>query len=308
MSLIFSDSHYIGASTIAGGGVLPSNAQQLTPDDSAKTLTISLQANEIDPRLTYTGPAHFYRTESGHLALSAANEWPLEYVNGIAAERHEPEPAATNLQAYSRGATVSEYLVKSDDFDLVIDTTGAPDGGAIGRIPVACNSYIISQDVDSVEHVHRTQYGALPDNWQRKTFAITATKRSRLRLRYGQSYSQSTPSIWQTQNADYGQWPAAGDYAISWFVKSGDGGTFPAGFAQLETGALCTSPIVNETTEKNSRAASAVTVNTDGYVSMRIAFSNGDSETHDITGDTFNLPLATEHWGLRYITTIELMR
>lgn len=293
MSLIFSDSHYIGASAITGGGVLPSNAQQLMPDDSAKTLTISLLASVLDPRLTYTGPAHFYRTEYGQLALSAANEWPLEYVNGVAAGRHEPEPATTNLQAYSRGATVSDYLVKSDDFELVIDTTGAPDGGAIGRIPVACNSYIISQDIDSVEHVHRTQYDALTDNWQRMTFAITATKKSRLRLRYGQSYSQSTPSIWQTQNSAYGQWPDAGNYEISWFVKSGDGVTSPAGFAQLETGALCTSPIVNETTEKNSRAASAVAVNTAGYTSMRIAFSNGDSETHDIAGETFNLPLAT---------------
>ena len=33
----------------------------------------------------------------GKILISTANKWPLEYVNGVVAGRHEPEPAATNL-------------------------------------------------------------------------------------------------------------------------------------------------------------------------------------------------------------------
>jgi len=306
MSIILPKSHYIGTSAIAGGGILLSDATAISAAAPAAPVVINMLASELDPRIKYTGPAHFYRTESGQLALSAENEWPVEYLDGEAVGRHEPEPAATNLQPYSRADTISDYLVKSDDLELIVDATGAPDGGAIGRIPIICESYLVSQDVDSITLVSQKPY-ALTDSWQRLAYAVTVTRRSRVRIRYGQ-HSVSTPSIWITQNPDYGQWLAAGDYAISWFAKAGDGVTFPAGFAQIEAGAVCTSPIVNDTAGKNSRAAAAASVDTTGFTSLRLIFSNGDEENYETAGNEFTLSPAAQHWGTRYIKTIELTR
>ncbi len=52
------------------------------PDD------IDLLAVTLDPRITYTGPAHWYIAADGTLKQSAANEWPLEYAGGVVAGRH----------------------------------------------------------------------------------------------------------------------------------------------------------------------------------------------------------------------------
>lgn len=267
-------------------------------------LAIDLTAERLSPRITYQGPSHFYY-DGDQLRVSPADVWPLEVRNGVALGRHEPEPSATNLQVYSRGLAASEFLVVSDDINLIIDKTGAPDGGPVALIPVGCDSYLISQDVDSVTHVPKTRY-QITDEWQRLTFAVTTTKRSRVRLRYGQSYSGSTPAIWMTQGADYAKWLVAGDYAVSWFVRAGDGATFAAGLAQIETGSLATSPVINEAGETNTRAESSVSVNVRGYASISLMFSNGSVDHYDTTGDAFSIPFAKLGWGQRYVSGIIL--
>ncbi|WP_312059564.1 hypothetical protein [Pantoea septica] len=281
--------------------------QIIGADDAGEPLLIDLTADALDPRVTFTGPAHFYYTKSGALALCAENEWPLEYQNGQVVGRHAPEPAATNLQPYSRATTISDYLVKSDDLELIVDATGAPDGGAIGKIPIVCESYLVSQDVESAVLVPQTRY-ALTSGWQRLTYAVTVTRRSRVRLRYGQ-HGVSTPSIWLTQNPDYGKWLPAGDYAISWFVKAGDGSTFPAGFAQIESGSICTSPVVNETAATASRAASTVTIDTKGFRMITVRYTGNYVESFGALGNVSTLRVAQRtHWGTRYIRQILLSR
>jgi len=269
-------------------------------------LTLNLLSESLHPRITYTGPTHLYWSKSGTLALSAVNEWPLEYQNGKAIGRHAPEPAATNLQPYSRAATLSDYLVKSDDLDLLDDTTGAPDGGVIGRIPVACDAYLISQDVDNVTHVPKTRY-ALTGSWQRLVYPVTTTKRSRIRIRHGQSYDTATPAIWMTQGSDYAQWLVAGDYVMSWFVKAGDDVTFPAGFAQIESGSVSTSPIVNDTAAETTRSAATVLINTKGYKNMAVIYSGSYGEVFQISSNITQLQVVVPvDWGTRYIQRIVL--
>ena len=63
----------------------------------SQNVVIDLTTTQLDSRLTYTGPAHSYLGSDEKLSTSAENEWPIEYVNGVAVGRHEPEPAATNL-------------------------------------------------------------------------------------------------------------------------------------------------------------------------------------------------------------------
>ena len=294
---------------IGGGGRkgIFTEPQILGADDAGAPLLIDLTAEVLDPRISYKGPAHFYLANSGALALCAENEWPLEYQNGQAVGRHAPEPAVTNLQPYSRAVTVSDYLVKSADLKFLVDSTGAPDGGAIGRIPAACESYLVSQDVESAVLVPQTRY-ALKSVWQRISHAVTVTKRSRIRLRYGQ-HEATSPAIWLTQNPNYGQWLPAGNYAVSWFVKAGDGATFPAGFAQIESGSICTSPVVNETAATSSRAAATVTIDTNGFRMITVRYTSNYVESFGALGNVSTLRVAQRaHWGTRYIRQILLSR
>ena len=266
---------------------------------------INLVSPELDPRVTYRcASEHFFWSQDGLLQKAAPDVWPLEYQNGVAVGRHEPEPARTNVQFNCRAITESANIIKSGDFELVADPNGAPDGGAIGRIPVASDSYVVSQDINGVTLVPVTAY-ALSDNWQRFSFTVTSTARSRLRLRMGIPNAGGAPSIWLTQNPDYASWLPAGIWSVSWFAKEGDGNTFPVGLGQIEAGSLCTSPMITEGAAVASRAASSVIIPAAGASSIVVHFNNGPSEIHETPDDLFSLPVAPLHWGTRYITFIE---
>ena len=58
----------------------------------SQNVVIDLTTTQLDSRLTYTGPAHSYLGSDENLSTSAENEWPIEYVNGVAVGRHD-QPA-----------------------------------------------------------------------------------------------------------------------------------------------------------------------------------------------------------------------
>lgn len=278
----------------AGGAVQP-----------AKPKPIDLTAETLDRRITYTGPGHFYYAESGLLAMSQDNVWPLEYANGAPVGRHEPEPAATNLQPGNRVLALSDFVKASGVTEITVDETGAPDGGAIGRIPVDASSYMVSQDVGGAQIVPLADYD-LTDAWQRLAFPATVTSSSHVRLWLGRNThdANGNPSVWLTQNTNL----SPGDYVFSWFAKASDDGvTFPAGLGQIERVNYphATSPIVTDTASA-SRAASSVTVAKDGNATgIRIHFSDGSTQALTFTVDSISIPLAGKNWGERYITRIE---
>lgn len=303
--IVTPDATVIGGTSMSGISVPGSNFMGQSAKPSKQPLTIDLLSETLHPRLKFEGSPHYYWNKSGILEMSATDGWPLEYRGGNPIGRHAPEPAATNLQLFCRGLTASEYLVVSADMELLTDATGAPDAGPVGLIPLGCDSYLISQDIDNVTHVPKARY-RLSADWQRLVFAVSTTKRSRIRLRYGQSYSGSTPAIWMTQGADYSNWLLAGDYAMSWFVRAGDGVTFPAGFAQIETGSVATSPIVTESGTA-MRTAQTVTIDTTGYRTVLIRYSGSYGESFPATGNETTLHVSQPaDWGTRYIQSIVL--
>jgi len=303
--IVTPDATVIGGTSMSGISVSGSTFMGQLANPSRPPITIDLLSETLHPRLKFNGSAHYYWNKSGTLEMSTIDEWPLEYRGGNPIGRHAPEPAAANLQTFCRGLTASEFLMVSDDINLITDATGAPDGGPIGLIPVGCDSYLISQDIDNVTHIPKTRY-RLSADWQRLVFAVSTTKRSRIRLRYGQNYSASTPAIWMTQGADYAKWLVAGDYAMSWFVRAGDGVTFPAGFAQVETGSVATSPIVTESGTA-SRTAQTVTIDTTDYRTVTVRYSGSYGESFPATGNStiFQVQQPAD-WGTRYIQAIVL--
>ncbi len=267
---------------------------------------IELKSAAVDPRITYSGPAHLYWASNGVLTQSSENQWPLEYRDGVPVGRHQPEPASTNIQVNGRAIAESTNVVKSGNFSIVVSANGAPDGNAIGRIPVEASSYMVSQDNGGAQIVPIARY-SLTSKWQRMAFATAVTTSSRVRIWLGRNADASNgqPSLWLTQSANVD----AGNYVFSWFVKASDDGvTFPAGIGMIETGnyPYATSPIITESTTTVTRAASSVTVKRDGKA-KRIVIMFSDNTTLSIPfngASSLTIPYATSNWGEKYMVRI----
>lgn len=57
---------------------------------------INLLASTIDSRIIYDGPQIYYINRNGNLVQSAVNEWPLTFIDGVAAGRVPPEYTSKN--------------------------------------------------------------------------------------------------------------------------------------------------------------------------------------------------------------------
>lgn len=263
---------------------------------------IDLTAAALDSRVTYTGPAHYYWAQNGKVALSTANVWPLEYRNGAVVGRHEPEPAITNWQVLNRANLESANVVKSQDFTLINDTTGGIDGGAVGRLPLTMDSYWISQDVGSVSPIPVTLYNRVA-GWSRTVIPFSSTQSSKIRSWLGRNGANGTPNIFQIQSANL----AVRDWVFSWFTRPNeDGTTFAAGFTQIEREnyPYATSPVINESTNFGTRAASSVTVAKVGLANnLRVYFTDGTTAVYSFgSNNSITLNMAGAHWGTRFIT------
>ncbi|WP_199257204.1 hypothetical protein, partial [Pantoea sp. BAV 3049] len=128
--------------------------------------------------------------------------------------RHEPEPAATNLQPQSRATVLGDYIKTSGIDSLQVSQDGGPDGGAIALAPIECDVYAFSQDIGGAYLYPPTAYSLTP-GWQRIVFTVTSTARSALRLWFGRNSVNGAPAFWGTQ----GQM-AAGTYTASFYVRS----------------------------------------------------------------------------------------
>lgn len=264
---------------------------------------IDLKAATLDKRVTYTGPAHMFWDSTGKLATSTANVWPLEYQNGVAVGRHEPEPAITNWQVLNRANVQSSNVVGDQ---LTNDPTGGPDGGPIGRMPVAADSYTVSQDINNVTLVPLTAYNLTAGKWTRFAFPASNTASGRCRIWLGRNAANGQPALYLTQTGNL----AVRDWVWSWFSKgSEDGQTFATGFGQIEREnyPYATSPIVNESTSFNARAASAVTVaRQPGANGIVVYFTDGTNKAYSFgTAQSVSLSMAGAHWSARYISRIE---
>jgi hypothetical protein len=268
---------------------------------------INLLLPTLDDRVTYTGPAHYYWDVSGIIKQSTANVWPLEYRDGVAVGRHEPEPAITNWQVNNRGEALNANVLAYGDFTLTTNPTGGPDGGAIGQFPYPqFGNYAITQDINSVELWPRTPY-VNSKKWTRYAMQASNTASSRCRIRYGYPDAPAVePYVYYAQSGNL----AIRDWVWSWFGRvSDDGQSMLAGFAQIEreNTPFATSPVLNPGTSFNQRAASSVSVaKQSGATGIVVYFTDGTNKAYSFNNATsVTLLMAGAHWSQRYISRIE---
>lgn len=261
--------------------------------DSAPFVVLDLTADDLDDRVTFTGPEHYYWNADGELTMSSANEWPLEYADGVAVGRHEPEKAATNFQTYGRADTaVSGVIVTSG----AAYTSGTgPDGGTIGSTDTGETYYAVYDSVAGTWIFSQTDgYG--PDDWTRysTTFNGTSAIRTYIARKGTGNYLYAATSGLDEDTT----------YITSHFRKLGTSELL-TGLVQVEEGNVTTSPIITSDAVA-SREASSVVIDMTGYNSVVVTFSDGSIEAGVATDGEFALPLASLNWGDRYIVQIEL--
>lgn len=257
--------------------------------------SINLLSSVLDPRITFTGPPHFYWTADNVLVTSDENVWPLEYRNGLVVGRHEPEPSATNYQRLMRGNVATSSATGAWRTTLPLGTGIGPDGGNIGEVSSSYDLYAVYNATNSSWILEQTTPEVIPDFWNRIVVPFTLTAAAQIRT-YTARKDSSTYLLALSERLQ------PGDFVTSFYRQHGSTSIL-TGFVQVETGSLATSPIITND-DTASRAASSVVVDTSAVQSITVRYSDGTSDDYNTPDDTFSLPFAQKNWSERYIQEI----
>mgnify|MGYP005984778443 CR=1 FL=1 len=244
-----------------------------------------------DSRLLFEclSPRAYYAAD-GTIQFAAPNTWPLEYKDGVAIGRHEPEPMATNLKIGSRAPTATLYqLTKTSNtalspagIDELIEFATAYTSGT----PTLFSDVTLSESGPlTVSVIGRNGTAEMTVRKEGTTDSVGFTSD------FGRSVLISNYDATATRNRYSIYFPrTVGDVAYIWHI-------------QLEAGEIATSPIIT-TDSAATRAAGLAFVPNPGLLATAARIYYTDGTTYDIE---FNgaargaIPQASKHWGTRYI-------
>lgn len=273
---------------------------------------IDLTAAELDARVTYTGPSHLYFSQSS-VAVSDDNQWPLEYRDGVAVGRHEPEPASTNvasaisLENMSLGDS-SDYFetcretVVNNYHRMRLDTTARELVTAqfiyrhAGRDYLALRASNSTAGQYSQVGINNGVIGYQAGGFN--TASILKISDEMLILRATFIVTDSVVALCcsdaEVTTDDLPRY--AGDTTMG----------FDRLFQHIEAGPIATSPLDLDSPAGGTRSAASVVVDTSGASSLTLVYSSGESEKYLTPDNTYTLPTASRNWATRYIQKIRL--
>jgi hypothetical protein len=292
---------------------------------------INMQALALDSRVVYTGPQISYLNSAGLLATSAANEWPLTFVGGVAVGRVAPEPAAFNSLLSSGDISGPGWVV---DGVTVSTSVASPSGStAYKAVPTAVSARheLLQNEASSLAQgdVFTTsafiKAAGLPafqlrwtagtggvssayQNFNAVTLQTAGTALSATVTPVGGGWVRVAASV---LFADIGTLRTIGFGPITDIAQprrptwTGDGvnGVSIWG-AQVEKGGIASSPIPT-TTALVTRPAATAKVTMSGAVSIDVTYSDGSVVNSPAVGGYATIPLADTAWGSKYITRID---
>lgn len=266
---------------------------------------IDLTAETLDSRVTYTGPAHYYLASDGTLKQSSANQWPVEYVNGVAVGRHEPEAASSNLITTTSldnltstvSGSVTQYRETTTNsyhrLQIKDATNNTTQSAQIVYIPVNRENFYFRAPIQSSSSNSNVAVNDDAIGYMSTNYASASVKNNGdMRILQVAFSDRGSTDGFLTSNT-----PLTDD-SIPGFAGLTTAG-FDAYCIQTESTAQSTSPIAIGA----SRIASSVAIDTTGATSITISYSDGTSETVAVT-DSYTLPVSTLNWGSRYLTRI----
>lgn len=288
---------------------------------------INLLASTLDSRIVYEGPQVYYINRNGNLVRSAANEWPLTFVDGVAVGRVPPESASSNILIKSSKLSDASWsktnTTVSDAVDVILN------GGTFSLTPTTTNGNHITQqsvssafaegDIYTLSYVAKA-YGY---NYARLRAADDAGFISdcRANLQDGTISSGAANSTiincgggWYrfTEQVEIRQGGASSLLLASWVYDNTQAASFAGDgvsgilvcATQIEKSEFSTSPIITDSSAVTRQAASAKVV-TSGATSIDITYSDGTVVNVPEVGGYAAIPQADSAWGSKYITRID---
>lgn len=288
---------------------------------------INLLASTLDSRIVYEGPQVYYINRNGNLVQSAANEWPLTFINGVAVGRVPPEAASSNILIKSSKLSDASWSKTRTTVSDAAD--GILNGGTFSLVPTTTNgTHIVQQSVSSafaggdvytfsyVAKAYGYNYarlraadesGLIGDvlvNLADGTFSSGATGSTVAYLGDGwyrftetvtiksAGATQLSLGIWVFQTA-----------TVSSFAGDGSSGILVSA-PQIEKSSFATSPIITEESQVTRPTPSAkVTMN--DATSIDITYSDGSVVNVPSVDGYASIPQADSAWGSKYITRID---
>lgn len=288
-------------------------------------MPINMLSSTLDSRIVYDGPQVYYINRNGNLVQSAANEWPLTFIDGRAVGRVPPEDASRNLYINSetwggvRGRTfVQNNAEVSPRGDITMAKVAATttntehfaNDRSIGVQQDELYSYSIFVKAASnpLNLVLRVATGfAATATFNPVTGAFVTNSGVNFVSRNAVRVSEDTYRVTMVFRAG-----ATGNYIIrvqlasgvaSIFAGTGENGIYVWG-AQLEKSANTTSYVQTSGTAEGRASASAKVV-MNGATSIDITYSDGTVVNVPSVDGYAAIPQADSAWGSKYITTIK---
>nr|DAO35405.1 MAG TPA: hypothetical protein [Caudoviricetes sp.] len=288
---------------------------------------INLLASTLDSRIIYDGPQVYYINRNGNLVQSAANEWPLTFIDGVAVGRVPPEAASSNILIKSSKLSDASWsktrTTVSDAVDAILN------GGTFSLIPTTTNGdHTVQQSVSSAfaeGDVYTLSYvaKAYGYNYARLRAADDAGFISdcRANLQDGTIFAGATNSTiincgggWYrfTEQVEIRQGGASSLLLASWVYDNTQAATFAGDGVsgilvcamQIEKSEFATSPIITDSSAVTRQTASAK-VAMNGATSIDITYSDGTVVNVQAVDGYAAIPPADSAWGSKYITRID---
>lgn len=289
---------------------------------------INLLASALDSRIVYDGPQVYYINRNGNLVQSAANEWPLTFIDGVAVGRVPPEVSVTNRFLYSSNFSSSNW--NKGLVSVSVSETGVLTAAGTYDVTATATSgnHLINQTVDvsvGVGDMVTFSFFAKANGYNFIRMYVrelpTVLGSAVVDLRDGSIYSG--PSGTDVTDVGGGWFrisetiTATEDKTMSirmdaWIYSDGVTGTFTGdgvsgvklSAATVEVNQNTTSPVITDAVVVTRAAASAkVTMN--GATSIDITYSDGTVVNVPSVDGYAAIPQADSTWGSKYITRID---
>lgn len=294
-------------------------------------MPINMLSSTLDSRIVYDGPQVYYINRNGNLVQSAANEWPLTYIDGKAVGRVPPEAAAFNGLLYSDDLSQSIWAK--------VGITVAPNGvSPTGSVPYKATP---TEGSGTHEIVQKEASSLVTGDMFTTSVFFKAAGNTIIQLRFTGGATGTSGSY---HNFDTATLQTRGDALSSsiipvgngWFRASatvqmtGRGVIKDVGFGVLQTLSLGRRPtwtgdgingllIWGAQIEKGAypssfipttggilnRAAESARVVMNGAASVDVTYSDGTVVNVPSVDDYATIPQADSAWGSKYITTIK---
>lgn len=283
---------------------------------------INLLASTLDSRIVYDGPQVYYINRNGNLVQSAADEWPLTFIDGVAVGRVPPENLVTNgivnnanlsstpwtklnssitpngeavtiLTPSTTNGTHIAQQIYSGNFSggdvYTLSYIAKAYGYNFARLRSADESGLIGDALANLEDGTLSSGAAgstivhLGGGWYRFTETVTVKSTGATQL---------VLAIWVYDNS--AQPTYAGDGYSGILVSA----------PQIEKSSFATSPIVTDASPVTRHSASAKVV-MNGATSIDITYSDGTVVNVQAVDGYATIPQADSAWGSKYITRID---